>query len=624
MNKAMIRVARSAFASVLGSFATVLMVGVLLVGAPCAGAQTPASTPATLPTYGIAIRGLPALPANFTHLPYANPDAPKGGTLDLGFHGTFDSLNSFNLRAGSTAQGLTGNVYQTLMYRSRDEPFTLYGLIAQSIETDAARDYVTFHLNPAAHFSDGSPITSRDVLFTFNLLRAKGTPQERITFGRVKAAIAPDAETVRFDLAGLNDREMPMILGLMPVLSHTTDITHFDDPSLKPLLGSGPYKVVEVNPGRRLVLERDPHYWARHLPVMQGLYNFDRINIVYYRDDASMFEAFKAGLIDYREENDPTLWMTGYDFPALREGKVFRQSLPVGGPKGMKGFVFNLRRKPFQDVRVREALSELFDFNWINKTLFYGLYTHTDSFFADSELSCISRPADARERALLAPWPGLVRPSIMAGTWHPPASSGTGYNRANEAHAFRLLQAAGYRPVNGVMTRDGKALAPEILVDGRAEERMALIYAAAMQRLGIDAHVRLVDDVQFQRRRQTFDFDMMISEWIASASPGNEQRGRWSSASADQPGSFNVAGLKSPAVDALINDMLAASTNAEFTDDVRAYDRVLLSGFYVVPLFQRAKAWIAASSRLAHPQRLPHYAKPLFGATLSNWWMKRP
>lgn len=619
MKLAMIRVRRLALKCLFGVSLLGFASGVLH-----APAQAQMTTPQRRPTYGIAIRGLPALPANFTHLPYANPDAPKGGTLNLGFHGTFDSLNSFNLRAGSTAQGLTGDVYQTLMYRSRDEPFTLYGLVAKSLETDAARDFVTFHLNPAAHFSDGSKITARDVVFTFNLLKSRGTPQERITFGRVKAVSAPDDETVHFDLTGLDDREMPMILGLMPVLSHKNDVAHFDDPSLRPLLSSGPYKVVSVNPGRSLVLERDPHYWARHLPIMQGLYNFNRINIAYYRDDSSMFEAFKAGLIDYREESDPTLWMTGYNFPRLKAGKVFRESLPVGGPKGMKGFAFNLRRPQFQDVRVREALSMIFDFNWINKNLFYGLYTHTDSFFADSELSCIGRPADAGERALLAPWPGLVKPDIMNGTWHFPASDGTGYDRPLEARAFKLLQAAGYSPVNGVMMKDGKALAPEILVDGRAEERLALIYAQAMQRLGINAHVRLVDDVQFQRRRQTFDFDMMISEWLASASPGNEQWGRWGSMSADRPGAFNVVGLKSKPVDTLIADMLHASTNQAFTDDVRAYDRVLLSGFYVVPLFQSAKAWIAASSRLAHPQRLPHYASPLFGATLATWWTKRP
>ena len=599
------------------------LVALLGLCAMSAAAEVSQSASRPLPTYAMAIRGEPALPATFTHLPYTNPHAPKGGTLNLGFHGTFDSLNSFNLRAGSTAQGLVGNVYQTLMFRSRDEPFTLYGLIAQSIETDAARDFVTFHLNPAAHFSDGSKITARDVLFTFNLLKANGTPQERITFGRVKGAAALDDETVRFDLSGLNDRELPMILGLMPVLSHKNDVSHFDDPSLKPLLSSGPYIVQSVNPGRSLVLVRDPHYWARHLPIMQGLYNFKTLNITYYRDDSSMFEAFKAGLIDYREENDPTRWMTGYDFPALKAGKVYRQTLPVGGPKGMKGFVFNLRRPQFQDVRVREALSDLFDFNWINKNLFFGLYTHTDSFFADSELSCIGRPADAAERALLAPWPGVVTPAIMAGTWHPPASDGTGYDRKLEAKAFKLLQQAGYRAVDGEMLKNGKPLAPEILVDGRAEERLALIYAQEMQRLGINAHVRLVDDVQFQRRRQTFDFDMMISEWLASASPGNEQWGRWGSMSADRPGAFNVAGLKSKPVDALIAAMLHASTNEDFTDDVRAYDRVLLSGFYVVPLFQRSNAWIAASSRLAHPQSLAHYAQPLFGATLSMWWMKR-
>ena len=308
------------------------------------------------PVPAIAMHGEPALPPGLTHFPYVNPDAPKGGRLNLAFLGAFDSLNPYNVKALSTAQGLVGNVYQSLMIRSDDEPFTLYGLIAESLETDAARDRIVFHLNPAARFSDGSPITSADVLFSFDLLRAKGRPQQRAAFGLVKRAEAPDARTVAFDLTGANDRELPLTLAIMPVLSAAhTDAEHFEDQTLQIPVASGPYKIAEVIPGQRLVLKRVPDYWARDLPVSRGLYNFDEIRIDYFRDATAMFEAFKAGLIDYRNEDDVTRWRSEYDFPAVRAGRVVTSAVPNGLPKGVSGFAFNTRRAMFEDPRVREA-----------------------------------------------------------------------------------------------------------------------------------------------------------------------------------------------------------------------------------------------------------------------------
>ena len=600
------RTIRSAFCAVLG-------IALCAAAAP-AGVVGP-------PMGAIAMHGQPALPPDFDHLPYVNPDAPKGGRLDLAYLGAFDSLNPYNVKALSTAQGLIGNVYQSLMARSADEPFTLYGLIAKSLETDEARDRVIFHLNPAARFSDGTPITSADVVFTFNLLKAKGRPQQRAAFGLVKAIDAPDDWTVTYDLTGANDRELPLTLAIMPVLSRAhTDAEHFEDQTLQIPVGSGPYRVKEVKPGERLVLERDPNYWAKDLPISRGLYNFDVIRIDYYRDATAMFEAFKAGLIDYRVEDDTNRWRTGYDFPAARDGRIVRAAIPSRLPKGVSGFAFNLRRAPFADVRVREALASMFDFEWINANLYDGAYKRSEGFFDDSELSSIGRPASERERALLAPYPGVVRDDVMKGEWRAPLSDASGRDRAIAKSALEELDAAGYSLRGGrLIDAHGAPLAFEILVRNRDEERLALAYARNLARLGVAANVRLVDEVQFQRRRTSFDFDMMIGAWVASPSPGNEQRGRWSSAAADAQGAYNIAGVRSPAVDAMIAAILAAETNEDFVAAVRALDRLLISGFYIVPLYYAPDQWIAYSAKLGRPE-----TTPLFGVETSTWWRREP
>ena len=326
------------------------------------------------------------------------------------------------------------------MMRNLDEPFTLYGLIAQSIETTPDRSRVTLRLNPLARFSDGSPITSDDVRFTFELLKAKGRPQFRGAYGQVKALLTPDAHTVVYDLTGVGDRELPLILVLMPVLSKAhTDVEHFNDATLTPPVASGPYVVEKVEPGQRLTLRRDPTSWGKDLPVSRGLYNFDEIRVEYYRDANAMHEAFKAGLLDYREETNPTRWMNGYDFPAIHDGRVIKASLPLGGPKGMQGFAFNTRRAIFADPRVREALGYMFDFEWINANLFGGLYRRTRSFFDESDLGSTGKPADARERALLARWPGAARDDILEGRWAPPKSDGSGRDRDMARHAILAM-----------------------------------------------------------------------------------------------------------------------------------------------------------------------------------------
>jgi peptide/nickel transport system substrate-binding protein len=571
------------------------------------------------PAGAIAMHGEPALPPDFDHLPYVNPQAPKGGTLNLAYLGAFDSLNPYNVKALSTAQGLIGNVYQSLMTRSADEPFTLYGLIAKSVETDAQRDEVVFHLDPAARFSDGTPITSADVMFSFRLLKAKGRPQQRAAFSLVKSIEAPDDWTVRYDLSGANDRELPLTLAIMPVLSRAhTDAEHFEDQTLEIPVGSGPYRVAEVKPGERLVLERDPNYWAKDLPISRGLHNFDRIRIDYYRDATAMFEAFKAGLIDYRVEDDTNRWRNEYDFPAAKDGRIVKAAIPSGLPKGVSGFAFNTRRPAFADARVREALASMFDFEWINANLFGGAYKRSEGFFDDSELSSIGRPASQRERELLKPYLGAVRDDVMEGAWRAPVSDGSGRDRAIAKRALDELALAGYSLRDGrLVDAHGAPLAFEILVRNRDEERLALAYARNLARIGVAANVRLVDEVQFQRRRTRFDFDMMIGAWIASPSPGNEQRGRWSSAAADAEGAYNIAGVRSPAIDAMIAAILAAKSQEDFVAAVRALDRLLISGFYIVPLYYSPEQWIAYSAKLGRPDQTP-----LFGVELSTWWRR--
>jgi len=571
---------------------------------------------------GLAMHGAPELAAGFDHLPYADPSAAKpGGRLRVGLAGTFDSLNPFNVKSGSTSQGLVGNVFQPLMARSLDEPFTFYGLVARTVELDPEREHLTFHLDPAAHFSDGAPITSADVLFTFNLLKAKGRLQHRNPYGLVKSIDAPDSLTVRYDLTGSGSRELPLILALMPVLPrHATDAARFEEASLAIPIGSGPYVVEKVDPGARLLLRRDPKYWGRDLPTQRGLYNFDEIDIAYFRDANTLFEAFKSGLVDYREESSSTRWSAAYDFPAVRDGRIIREELNDDNPKGMQGFAFNLRRPLFKDARLREALGLMFDFEWINANLYAGLYTRTKSFFDASELASTGRPASAAERALLAPFPGAVREDVLEGRWTPPISDGGGRDRGLAKRALDLLSEAGYRLDDGVLTKDGARVAFEIMVRDRSEERLALVYGDSLKRIGVDARVRLVDEVQYQRRRQKFDFDMMPGLWVASPSPGNEQRTRWGSASAAQEGAFNLCGVASPAVDAMIDALLAARTRGELVTAARALDRTLISGFYVVPFFHAASRWIAHSAALKHPARLARYPTPLDTVTLDGWW----
>ncbi|MEZ5839525.1 MAG: extracellular solute-binding protein [Hyphomicrobiales bacterium] len=580
-------------------------------------AAGPGMAPAVAePAHAIAMHGEPALPPGFERFAYTSPDARFGGRVTYASIGSFDSLNPLIVK-GNAAQSLRGYVYESLMARALDEPFTLYGLIADSVETPPDRSSVTFTIDPRAHFSDGHPITSADVLFSWKLLRDHGRPNHRSYYSKVSSAEAPDERTVRFVFDAAGDREMPLIMGLMPVLpAHLVDPETFEQTTLTPPVGSGPYKLVDLKPGGSLTYQRDPDYWAAGLGVSAGLYNFDEIRIEYYRDENSLFEAFKKGLVDVMLDEDPTRWATGYDFPAAADGRVVKDTFTDGTPKGMTGFVFNTRRPIFADVRVREALAALFDFEWVNHTYFFDAYRRTASYFEASELSARGRAADAAEKALLAPFPDAVPADVMDGSYEPMATDRSGRDRAPLKKAMGLLGAAGYQMKDGRLVDAGGApLSFEFLTKTRDQERLALAFKRSLSRLGIDIAIRTVDSAQYQRRLQGFDFDMIQYFWPASLSPGNEQNFRWSVASADQEGSFNFAGARQPATDAMIAAMIAAESRADFVDAVRALDRVLISGHYVVPLFHLPEQRVARWARISRPER-----SSLYGYVLQSWW----
>ena len=567
--------------------------------------------------YAIAMHGAPAMPENFVSMPYVNPDAPKGGRLVEGVLGTFDSLNPL-IVMGLPVQTIRGYVVESLMARGYDEPFTLYGLLARSVETDDARDFVTFTLNPAARFSDGVPVTADDVAFSWQLLRDHGRPNHRTYYSKVNRADILDARTVRFDLTGSDDRELPLILGLMPVLpKHAIDSATFEQTTLTKPIGSGPYVVSDVDTGKSVTFKRDPNYWGRALPINRGIWNFDEVRFDYYRDANTYFEAFKAGLYDTRSEQDPTRWQTGYDIPAVRGGRIVKETFPNGLPKLATDYVFNTRRPIFADIRVRQAISLLFDFQWINRNFFYGLYRRSVSYFDDSELSAYHRPADARERAMLAPFPDAVRPDVLDGTWSPPVTDGSGHDRAALRQALTLLQSAGYELVGTTLREraSGRPLRFEIMVTTRDQERLAIAFSNELARAGIEARVRMVDDVQYEQRRLAFDFDMIEYRWEQSLSPGNEQSFYFGSAAADSQGTRNYMGVRSTAVDAMIAALLHAQEHGEFVDAVRALDRALISGCYVVPLFYLPNQWAVRWTYIEHPTHTS-----LFGYLPETWW----
>jgi peptide/nickel transport system substrate-binding protein len=571
------------------------------------------------PVHGIAMHGAPKHSAGFKHFPYVDPSAPKGGRLVLGALGTFDSLNPFIIK-GVTPGNMREYVYESLMTRGADEAFTLYGLIAESIDVPEDRSSITFHLRGEARFSDGAPITPEDVLFSHAVLKEKGWPYHRSHYSKVTRAEKAGPLSVRFTFEAAGDREIPLILALMPILPrHLLDAETFERTTLEPPVGSGPYVVAKVDAGRSLTYRRNPDWWGRDLAVARGRFNFDEIRVEYFRDASSLFEAFKAGEIDVRPEDDPGRWIEGYGFPAAQDGRVVKREFGTRLPSGMSSLVFNTRRPIFEDARVRRAFILLFDAEWINRSLFDGAYKRTQSFFERSDLSSHGRPADARERALLAPFAEYVKPEVLDGSFQLPTTDGTGDSRANMRAALELLTRAGYTLKDGRLVKGSVPLAFEFLAQTRQQERVMLSYARTLERLGIGLRIRQVDTAQYWGRLKTFDFDMIQWTWSASLSPGNEQINRWSSKAAAIEGSLNYPGVKNPAADAMIEVLLQARAEEYFTAAVRAFDRVLVSGDYVIPLFHLPTVWVAHWSHLRYPQ-----AHPLGGFDLDSWWSQAP
>lgn len=595
-----------------------LLAAALLIGLVCAAGPALAQR-----SYAIAMHGDPALPADFRNFPYANPDAPKGGRIDYAWPGTFDSVNPFIVQ-GSAARGsldamFGNNVFDTLMMRSADEPFTMYPLLAKSIETDEARSFAEFTLDERARFSDGMPVTPEDVMFTLELLRDKGLPRYAVTADKIARMEKVGSLGVRFTFKR-PDRELPLILGLLPILpKHATDPVTFDRSTLKPMIGSGPYRLTDVKPGESVTFTRNPDYWAKDIPSKRGFDNFDQIRLTYYRDENSLFEAFKKGLVDVLIDENSGRWSTQYDFPAVKAGSVIKESIPTKLPSGMFGIVMNTRRPVFADVRVRDALTSLFDFEWVNRTLFSGFYKRIRSFFDNSDLSSAGVPAGAGEKALLAPFPGSVRPEIMENGWTPPSSNGSGRDRAFLRVGYEKLKAAGFSLENGRMAdANGRPLQFEIMLKANENSQIAIAFQETLRKIGIETVVRSVDAAQYQQRLNSYDFDAVFFRYLASLSPGVEQASRWGSEVRDKAGTFNYAGVASPAVDAMIDAMLAATTRPDFVSAVRALDRTLLSGSYVIPLYFKPDQWVARWKRIERPD-----ATPIQGVQFPTWWVHK-
>lgn len=558
----------------------------------------------------------PKYPAGFKHFDWVNPDAPKGGTLRLASYGGFDSLNDFIPKGTSASQ--LGLIYDSLTFHSPDEPFTEYGLLAEKIEKAPDNSFVRFYLNPKARFNDGTPVTSEDVVFTFQTLLQHGDPMYRHYYSDVDKVVAEDTQRVRFDFKHPGNRELPLILGQIQVLpKHWWSTRDFAKAALEPPLGSGPYRIAQVEAGRSIRFERVKDWWGKDLPVVRGYYNFDVISVDYYRDMSVALEAFKAGQFDFNLEYSAKDWATGYDCPALRKGHITQTAIPNHNPVGMQAFAFNIRRPVFQDRRVREAIASLFDFEWTNRQLFFGAYKRTRSYFENSEMASSGLPTEA-ELKILEPLRGKIPDEVFTQPFQLPVSDGSGIIRDQKRHAYKLLTEAGYRIENDRMVGpDGKPLSFEIMIAQANLERVILPFKRNLAELGIELVIRRVDVSQYMTRLRSRDYDMIPATWGQSNSPGNEQMEFWHSRSAESPGSRNFIGLRDPAVDTLVEGLIRADSRQSLIDHARALDRVLLWGHYAIPNYYVDTWRVAYWDQLQRPAATPQYDLGLF-----TWWQK--
>ena len=578
-------------------------------------AFAPGSLAAQSPQHGLAMIGAPRLERGASPA-YANPHAPQGGRLARAILGSYDSLNPFSVR-GVPAADLTRYVFQSLMLRHYDEPFSLYGQIAESAVREADGRALRFRLRAQARFSDGQPVTAADVAFSLKRLAAEGRPNHRFYYSKVARVEILSRHEIRFHFApeARDDRELPLIVGLMPILpKHVYETRDIRAPSLAVPIGSGPYVVAETEAGRRFVLRKIPDWWGQDLPFNRGRYNFAQLDYQYFRDANSAFAAFTKGELDFWSEQDATRWTQGFDIPAYRRGAVRKAAIATRLPSGLQGFVFNTRRAALADARTRAALSLLFAPARTNRLLYGGVKARTRSYFGGTPLSAWQQPASAAERAILRR--ASFSDSVWAGQFAPPAQD----RRARLKTAQSLLAAAGWEIRDGrfYQRASDEPLALEILVRRREDERLALLYAADARRAGVQLRVRFADEVQYQNRLRQFDYDMIVHGWYASLSPGNEQAFYWGSEAADTPGSRNYAGVKEDFVDDSIAALLAAASQTEFVAAARSLDRALMAGHYVIPLFHQPAQWTAWwDARLGHPDRHSRY-----GRQLDFWWRK--
>lgn len=581
-----------------------------------AAALLAASLPAMAqPQHGIAMLGEPALPADFKNLPYVNPDAPQGGQLRQAITGSFDSVNPFIVK-GQAATGVRSYVFESLMGRNWNEPFSLYGLLAETIDVSDDRQTFTFRIRPEAKFSDGTPVTAADVVFSMETLRDKGRPNFKNSYSKISKVETPDERTVTFHQEA-GDRELPLIIGVMPILSKKAwEGKDFAQTTLDPLVGSGPYVMEAIKAGESITYRKNKDYWGKDLAINKGLWNFDTVRFDYYRDANAAFEAFKSGLADVRIETDPGRWNTGYDFPAAKQGQVTLEKVEQRTPAPASGFVFNTRRPLFEDARVREALTMAFDFEWANANLFANAYRRTYGYYGGSELSSQGKPVDEAEKQVLGDALQTLRPDFVDGSYQLPVSDGSGRDRKMLRKAVALLAEAGWTVGDkGLVNAKGEPFAFTIIVKDRDQEKIALHYQRTLAAIGITANVRIVDSAQFTALQGSYDYDMIPATWYNSLSPGNEQMLYFGSDGRSVQGTRNYPGIADPAVDRAIKSMLDAKTREDFVAAVRAEDRLLTSGFYMVPLFDAGGQWVARWNTIGRPD-----AQPLPGFEATALW----
>ncbi len=564
--------------------------------------------------HGIAMHGLPMHSPDEKHLPYVNPDAPKGGVLRLGVYGSFDNLNRIAFK-GSRAAGL-GYVNDTLMRRVWDEAFSLYGLIAEYAEMPEDRSSITFYINPKAKFHDGSSITREDVLFSLETFQNKGTPNQKKTYGKVIKTELVDQNGIKMIFVNNEDKELPLIIaGFLPIVPkkyyENIDVTKtfLDIP-----LGSGPYTIESLEPGRQIKYQRVKDYWAKDLLANKGQYNFDTLIYDYYKDSNVLLEAFKVGEYDYRREYNAKRWQSNYVFDAVDRGDVILQEMKNDRPTGMNALVMNSRKEIFNNPQVRLALSYAYDHEWINKALYNNAYTRTDSYFDNSPLASSGLPSE-NELKLLNPWKNQLPKEVFNQTYQPPVSDGSGMPRDNLRIAKKILEGEGWFVEDGKLMKDGKEFAFEFLIVSPSVEKIALAFQKTLEVLGITMSVRTVDSSQYQARMLNYDFDMIKASWNVSLSPGNEQQFYWGSEVGKKDGSKNYAGVDSPVVDSLIETLIGAKTREELTTAIHALDRVLLWGHYVIPLYHSNTDRIAYWNFLEFPDEIP-----LYGLVIESWW----